>query len=56
MRHLYWLLMVPSIPVVGISLDLHPTLWNALILILLPLLVGYLLHTMEAIYGRHHGI
>lgn len=46
----YWLLMVPSIPVAGIALDLHPTVGNALTLVLLPLVVGYLLHRMEVLH------
>lgn len=52
MRHVYWLLMVPSIPVVGIALELRPTLWNALTLVLFPFVVGYVLHTMEVLYDH----
>lgn len=47
MRSMYWLVAIPSIPVVGLALNLHPTIGNIITLITTPCVMVVVLHTME---------
>lgn len=47
MRATYWLVAIPSIPVVGLALNIHPTLGGAFTLTLIPCAVVVILNTVE---------